>query len=169
MLKYVETAVTFAEVPTEICLCINLSNCPNRCPACHSKYLWDDIGTPLTSSELERLIKQNSGITCVAFMGGDASPDEVLDLAFLVQEEFGLKTCWYTGKTKDFWEQNGVLPGAYDVLDYVKFGPYDEQCGSLDKPTTNQRFYKRVFLNNGKEVWEGGIGLEDITHLFWKK
>ena len=28
MLKYVDTMVTFSEVPSEITLCINVSNCP---------------------------------------------------------------------------------------------------------------------------------------------
>lgn len=162
MIKYTETLVAFAEVPDEISLAINLSNCPNRCPACHSKYLWDNIGTPLTSSELERLVKSNSGITCVAFMGGDASPDEVLDLAFMVHEAFGLKTCWYTGKRKEYWEQNGLLPINYDCLDYVKFGEYDEKYGPLDCKTTNQRFYKVIEKDDG--VYE----LEDWTHRFYK-
>ncbi len=162
MLKYTETLVVFAEVPDEVTLAINISNCPNRCPSCHSKYLWDDIGTPLTSFELERLINQNSGITCVAFMGGDASPDEVLDLAFLVHEEFGLKTCWYTGRTRDYWESTDLFPENYDVLDYVKFGPYDEQYGALDCKTTNQRFYKVDALEDGT------FGLEDWTPRFYK-
>ena len=28
MLKYVDTLVTFSEIPDEISLCINVSNCP---------------------------------------------------------------------------------------------------------------------------------------------
>ena len=44
MLKYVDTKVTFAEVPNEISLCINISNCPCKCHNCHSSYLAEDIG-----------------------------------------------------------------------------------------------------------------------------
>ena len=39
MLKYLNCQVTFAEVPDEISLCINITNCPNRCPGCHSPEL----------------------------------------------------------------------------------------------------------------------------------
>ena len=56
MLKYVDTLVSFQEIPDEISLCINLSNCPNNCPGCHSAYLKDDIGTPLTYTELMRML-----------------------------------------------------------------------------------------------------------------
>ena len=46
-LKYVEAAVTLAEVPREISLTLTISNCANRCHGCHSSYLWQDIGNPL--------------------------------------------------------------------------------------------------------------------------
>lgn len=39
MLKFTDTQVTFSEIPDQISLCINLSNCPYHCPACHSKEL----------------------------------------------------------------------------------------------------------------------------------
>ena len=45
MLKYVNTGVVFQEIPDEVTLAINISNCPCRCPGCHSHYLWEDIGT----------------------------------------------------------------------------------------------------------------------------
>ena len=44
MLKYVNTEITFSEVPDEITLCINISNCPCHCKGCHSPYLAEDIG-----------------------------------------------------------------------------------------------------------------------------
>lgn len=43
-LKYVEAAVTLAEVPREISLTLTISNCVNRCHGCHSPYLRKDIG-----------------------------------------------------------------------------------------------------------------------------
>ena len=39
MLKYVDSQITFREIPDEITLCINISNCPFRCKGCHSKEL----------------------------------------------------------------------------------------------------------------------------------
>ncbi len=75
MLKYIpeDTSITFAEIPDEICLCINISNCPHKCPGCHSKYLQTDIGKVITDEVLHDLIVNNKGITCVVFMGGDST------------------------------------------------------------------------------------------------
>ena len=67
MLKYVDTLVSFQEVPDEISLCINISNCPCHCQECHSPYLAEDIGKPLGYWTLNHLIKTNKGITCVCF------------------------------------------------------------------------------------------------------
>ena len=59
MLKYYNSMITFSEVPDEITLCINISNCPIRCPDCHSKFLWDDIGTTLTNATISNIINNN--------------------------------------------------------------------------------------------------------------
>ena len=81
MLKYTTNQVTFSEVPDEITLCINISNCPHHCPGCHSPELWGNIGEPLTEAVIEDLLTSNRGITCVCFMGGDAEPLEVNKLS----------------------------------------------------------------------------------------
>ena len=67
-MKYTGAEITFAEVPDEITLCINISNCPCHCKGCHSPYLAEDIGEELTEDSLHKLISSNEGITCVAFM-----------------------------------------------------------------------------------------------------
>lgn len=151
MLKYVDTKVTFSEVPDEISLCINISNCPCHCKNCHSSYLAQDIGTELTFSELRRLIKHNSGISCIAFMGGDSEPKRIDALASFVTNHYQLKVAWYSGRQE--------LSNSIDLFnfDYIKLGPYKEEFGPLNSRTTNQRFYKV----NGKE-------LIDITNKFWK-
>lgn len=137
MLKYVDTQVTFAEAPDEITLCINISNCPCHCEGCHSAYLAEDIGKPLKWDNLNALVHINSGITCVAFMGGDASPVDVDYLASKVKN-LGLKTCWYSGRSE--------LPPDINLcnFDYIKLGPYIASKGGLNKPSTNQRFYQIV-------------------------
>ena len=53
MLKYVNSSVVFQEIPDEVTLAINISNCPCHCPGCHSKYLWEDIGLPLTTGAID--------------------------------------------------------------------------------------------------------------------
>lgn len=158
MLKYVETIVGFSEVPEEITLCINISNCPIHCKGCHSPHLWKDIGQELTSETLSNLIANNQGITCVAFMGGDNNLDELSELAKWVKHNTKLKVCWYSGR----YLGNKV---NYNYFDYIKVGPYEEDKGGLDKTTTNQRFYKikHESRENSYTVFD------DITYKFWKK
>lgn len=152
MLKYLNTQVTFAEVPDEITLCINITGCKNGCKNCHSSYLAQDIGTELTFNEVRKLIKKNSGISCIALMGGDAEPDKINTLASFIIDHYGsIKVAWYSGRQE--------LNNNIDLcnFDYIKLGPYKEEFGPLNSRTTNQRFYKV----NGKE-------LVDITNKFWK-
>lgn len=155
MLKYVDTLVSFQEIPDEISLCINISNCPNNCPGCHSAYLKDNIGTPLTYTELMRILKDIRGITCVCFMGGDKEPWEIQRLAQFVKEK-GLKVAWYSGK-QELHEDIRLAN-----FDYVKLGPYIEELGPLTSPTTNQVMYKIDHLADKPFV-------VDITSRFWKK
>lgn len=155
MLKYVDTLVSFQEIPDEISLCINISNCPNNCPGCHSAYLKDDIGTPLTYTELMRILKDIRGITCVCFMGGDKEPWEIQRLAQFIREK-GLKVAWYSGK-QELHEDINLAN-----FDYVKLGPYVEELGPLTSSTTNQVMYKIDHLADRPFV-------VDITSRFWKK
>lgn len=158
MLKYTDTAVTLREIPDEITLCINISNCPCQCKGCHSSYLAGDIGKLLTPKALHELITSNKGITCVAFMGGDASPADLNILAQIVHAK-GLLSAWYSGRQE--------LPGEIELkyFDYIKLGPYIEELGGLDNPNTNQRLYEVCRLSKLPEEFL----LKDITDKFWKE
>jgi anaerobic ribonucleoside-triphosphate reductase activating protein len=160
MLKYVETEVTFSEIPEEISLCINISNCPIRCPDCHSKHLWEDIGTPLDNEAINTLITSNKGITCVVLMGGDSSPAEVSKLSKYIKQTFNLKVGWYSGRS--------YLTAGIDIknFDYIKLGPYDESKGPLTSKTTNQMLCKITVLDT--EHVKNAVQIEDITSKFWK-
>ena len=72
MLKYTTAQVTFRELPDEVTLCINISNCPIHCPECHSKELWGDIGTDLTIEEFldiaDKEIMINRRIICYYYI-----------------------------------------------------------------------------------------------------
>ena len=160
MLKYVDSVVTFSEIPDEITLCINISNCPCHCKGCHSSYLAEDIGEELNIDSLHELISNNKGITCISFMGGDSNPKEVDHLASIVKEYYSLKTAWYSGVqalSKDF---------NIEPFSFIKLGPYIEELGPLNSKTTNQRLYRIVldYYDDGTSGYE----LEDITHKFWK-
>lgn len=152
MLKYVDTKIVFQEIPDEITLCINISNCPCHCEGCHSSYLAEDIGEPLDLQHLTDLIDTNKGITCVCIMGGDANPSEVDDIAQSITEYYPeLKVGWYSGRQE--------LSNSIDLFnfDYIKLGPYKEEFGPLNSRTTNQRLYQ---IKNHKML--------DITSRFWK-
>ena len=155
MLKYVNTGVVFQEIPDETTLAINISGCPCRCPGCHSQYLWDDVGEPLTQSVLDDFVVQyGADITCLAFMGGDADPQEVNRLARYVHERWPqLRVAWYSGRLR--------VPSAVrkQDFDYIKIGPYIRHLGPLKQPTTNQRLYRR--RPDGT--------FEDITSRFWTR
>ena len=159
MLKYVDTKVTFAEVPNEISLCINISNCPCKCHNCHSSYLAENIGTILGSTELVYLINNNKGITCVTFMGGDSSPLDINNLAKLIKEVFPkLKVAWYSGRQE---LSKNIYLGWFD---YIKLGPYIEELGPLNSKTTNQKFYQVCNMASIDE--EPRYELIDITYKF---
>lgn len=149
-MKYYNYDVVFQEVPDEVSLAINITNCPNHCPDCHSKHLWEDIGEELTEDELNRLVDIYRGdITCVLIMGGDASKNEVETLAHYIKHSLNLKVAWYSGRYDN--------PLNISDFDYLKLGPYLTEKGGLKNHDTNQKFYK-VF--NGKLI--------DQTYRFQK-
>lgn len=155
MLKYVNTGVVFQEIPDEVTLSINISNCPCRCPGCHSSYLWKDVGTALTPLAIDAfLMEYGDDITCISFMGGDADPKAVNSLACYIHERYPhFKVAWWSGRT--------VISSKVEKtdFDYIKIGPYIRHLGSLKSKTTNQHMLKK--LPDGTFI--------DITSQFWKK
>lgn len=152
MLRYIpeDTSVVFREIPDQICLAINISGCPHRCPGCHSPYLRENLGEYLTTDIISSLIKRNYGITCILFMGGDADKEYLKRLA-LYTRYLGLLVAWYSG------EDSLDLNYYRNWFDYIKVGSYKKDLGPLSSKTTNQRLYK---INN-RDI------LEDITYRFW--
>lgn len=132
-------SMALQEVPNELALAIEVTNCPFRCHNCHSSELQEDIGVPLTIYTLENIlaryyVNQKYLISCILFMGGDQHP-ELLDLLKHCKTH-GLKTALYTGHTD-------ISDELKSYLDFYKVGQYIEECGDLTSPTTNQRFYIR--------------------------
>lgn len=185
MLKYVDTKVVFAEIPDEITLAINISNCPCHCSGCHSPYLAQNIGKELTwggwatknADSLFDLIKQNRGITCVAFMGGDSGPRSINNLAERIKwtndnvepyvKDYLDRTVWQWNPVKVAW-YSGRQELSKDIdlknFDYIKLGPYIEEKGPLNNPNTNQRLYEI------HHVWSDNCHtMVDITEKFWSK
>lgn len=152
MIKYKDFAITFVEIPEEISICLEITNCPHRCNNCHSPELRADIGKELTEEELDKLITKNDDSTCICFMGGDNNHREIADLACYIHDCYpDLKVAMYSGDD----ELDEDLLG---VLDYYKIGPYVEELGPLNSKTTNQKLY---YIN--QDI------IEDITYKFWPK
>lgn len=149
VLVYKNVDVVFQEVPNEISLAFSMAGCPFRCVGCHSPELWtEQKGKNLTLEVLESYLQQyNNLITCVLFMGGEWKPDGLLTLIDKANE-YGLKTCLYTGA-------DSVPDKLMAKLNYLKTGQWLEQLGGLSSPTTNQTF---INVKTG----------ENLAHLFRK-
>ena len=155
MLNYLNTGIVFQEIPDEVTLSINITGCPCRCPGCHSQYLWEDRGTPLTKKAIDAFMNEyGSDITCVALMGGDADPKSIDDIAAYIHKAYtGIKVAWYSGRA-----QLSPLVNL-ENFDFYKTGPYLRHLGGLNASTTNQRIYRKE--NDG--TWT------DITSLMQRK
>ncbi len=146
MLKIYSYDIVCQEVPDEISLAVNISGCPNHCPGCHSPWLWEDEGKPMTEELMAGLIgKYGNAVTCICFMGGDAAPSEIERMSIWIKEHYPhLKTAWYSGRTE--------VPEGFDIrcLDFIKLGPYIEALGGLKSPATNQAIY-RIYMDGTME------------------
>lgn len=166
MLKYVDTKIVFAEVPNEVTLAINISNCPCHCKGCHSPYLAEDIGNPLNKTVLSKLLEDNKGISCVSFMGGDRDTIHIVALASWVKTHTNLKVAWYSGRQ----EISDIVARQLRWFDYIKLGPYKEEFGPLTRRGTNQRFYwvcKAIHEYPDLKKEERYYTI-DMTSEFWK-
>lgn len=151
-LRYSHYDIVMQEVPNETTLAIDITGCPYRCPGCHSPFLWDYFGNVLKDKIEELISKYKDYITCVCFMGGDQNMEDLISLCEIVKS-YHIKTCLYTG-----CNNRHKFDSMLKYLDYLKIGPYIEECGGLDKKTTNQVFYKVVDNE-----------LVDITYKFQEK
>jgi anaerobic ribonucleoside-triphosphate reductase activating protein len=152
MLRFLETKVVFREVPEEITLSINITNCPIRCKDCHSKHLWENVGSDLTITKLNHLIIENKGITCICFMGGDSDTNYLNNLAKYIKSNYNIKVGWYSGQDTI----DNMINLEY--FDYIKIGHFNGK--PLNDKDTNQILYRIDKLDN---KWE----LVDITNKLW--
>lgn len=157
MLKFLDTAIGFQEVPNETTLCINITGCPCNCVGCHSPELSSNIGRDLTVHEILKLkCLYGEGITCICLMGGDSDPAYVNEMAKVIKDDnMPFKCAWYSGRQ--------YIPDEIELknFDYIKIGPYIEKLGPLNSKTTNQQFFKIDHVA-GKDF------VVDITSKFWE-
>lgn len=153
MLKYESTLITFTEIPQEISLCFNITQCPCHCENCFEPWLREDYGTPLTIKTIDEEIDKHKNFTCICFMGGDADHQYLHDLITKLKARYPfLRWAMYSG-IQTFDSQLGA------VLDYYKCGPFIPSKGPLNQKTTNQIYW--VKQSDGS--WQ------DQTYLFQKE
>ena len=159
MLKYwkPDLSVTFAEFPTDVTLCVNISQCPGMCAECSEKYLQEDIGDYLTNEVIDELIKTHPGITVFGLMGGDNDQDDVVRVAEHIHKNYpGLKVGMYSGREY-------LSTKLLNCLDLYKIGrwipphgPIEEwhksNWGPLPFPYSNQLLFEKMHNSDG-EVW----------------
>lgn len=163
MLKIYDYAITFSEFPDDIALCVNISNCPNKCLHCSESYLCEDIGTPATPEFLKEITDKYSYATLFGIMGGDSDFDDRIRIAKWIKENTNMKVGIYSGK--DYISLKGI-----EYIDYYKIGRWiypfdsndnliiDKQCGPINYVGTNQKIFK---VENNMLI--------DITYKMQKK
>lgn len=150
MVKYYNYAITFSEVPDEVSLCFNITNCQQNCQGCHSPFLREDIGNDL-NMDIQAIINKHKGqFTCICFLGEGNDFNGLQKLINYVKTA-GYKTCVYSGR-----DDSNI--NEYSNLDYYKKGSYQQEKGPINKKTTNQRMYKKT-----------EAGWQDITNRFFPK
>ena len=164
MIKYVDYDIVFQEVPGEVSLALNISNCPFRCEGCHSPHLREDIGEDL-ERDLPMLLEKYKGmITCVLFLGEGNDSSSLWHMVMDIWRA-GLKSAVYTGEEynppdPDDLEYVDDFAYGYGHPDYLKVGPYKKELGGLSSPSTNQRMFR---WNAETKIYD------DITYMFWRK
>ena len=158
LLKFYGYSIVFREVPNEISLSLNISECPHHCDGCHSDYLSKSIGDYVDEKLNDILNIYKDNITCVCFMGGDQHMDNLLYWLKKIKKDYGLKTCVYTGANN-----KEIFESCFPYLDYLKIGSYKKKLGGLSSKKTNQVFYRISKTDNNSYLFE------NLNHLFWKK
>lgn len=152
MIKFTNVRIVMQEIPDEVSLAFNITNCQNNCIGCHSNYLKEDYGFELIYDNLPKFIlKDLPYVTNILFLGEGNDQEALINAANYFKKKYNKKVSLYSGRTN-------VEDILYNIFDYIKVGPYIEKYGPLNKETTNQRLYK---IKNGLS--------EDITYKFWKK
>ena len=145
-MKYSKYDIVFQEVPDEITLVFEISNCRHNCGDCHSPHLREDIGTLLTMDEFKRVVNQYPDmITNVAFFGGEQYKEifECFDYATSI----GLKTTLWTGS-------EDVAEILKEKVTFLKTGPYNKELGDLTSVTTNQKY---IEVATGRHIQLGEL------------
>lgn len=142
---YYSSQVYLVEIPDHIALGLTILGCPIHCPDCHSKWTWDKSlkgQTEITIDNIKKILSPH--VSCLLFLGGEWESDFYKSL--LALKELNLPLALYTGRHL----VDCIHEPWFNLLSFIKVGPYVKELGGLKSRTTNQRMYK---LCDGV-VWE---------------
>lgn len=145
-MKYLNKDIVFREIPDQVTLAYNITECPHRCLGCHSPELRGASGDELTYDVVSRdLVRNLNSATDVLILGGDRNPIEIVELfRELKSNHPKILTSWYSGSDYIHVSVNDNL----DLFDYIKIGHYDEELGPLTDERTNQELFRVVHPDN---------------------
>ena len=161
--------ITLSEIPGKTALIVEFANCQQRCPGCHSQYLWCP-GEDLSLSEVLTYIdcSLNEDVNCILLMGGTTNGIPLEDLKKLVEsiyKRFAIPTAIYSGLPEEETKMDEMA--TWFGLDYLKTGDYREELGGIECPRSNQKFYKKDFRHTLKDnVLKVEFFWDDITYKF---
>lgn len=160
-LPVVNITISMNEIPDHIAVAIELGNCSRRCKGCHSEWCrkklpkaqWTEMEAIMM--KVNKLVKQ--GADAIVLMGGTTngiSPEDLTRAINILNTyaPVGL----YSGA--DFSSNIHSYLKRNAKLRWLKTGSFIQECGGLDSPTTNQRF----FINTSK-------GWIDATSVFQER
>jgi len=133
-MNYSYIGVMLDETPNEIALTFKITGCQLACPGCQAAEFWGEgTGEVLTQDIFFQNLKKYKGsASAVLFMGGEWHEGELIG-KLRIAKLMGYKTILYTGL-----EKKNLSSELLDVLDYLKYGPYNEEAGPITSKTTNQ-------------------------------
>lgn len=141
-LKFTEYQISFSEIPEQISLSINISNCPHKCLNCHSPHLQQNIGQKLTTKKLLSILNLNQDITTITLLGGSQNINQINKLFKKIKSIHpNILTAIYLG-------DDNIPPHLnLNYVDYLKIGKYIPQNGNLANPNSNQILYQITHKN----------------------
>ena len=167
LVPVVSKGVTLNELPDKIAVYFEIGECVLGCKGCHSPHLQVPVPHKMTLEEMCNYaeLQIERGANSLVLMGGTTNSmdfdtlKEVID-ALSIIAPLGL----YSGSDDE--EVHKRLADTTD-LTWLKTGSYQDELGGLRSPTSNQKFYKRVY----KHVVEHGDNrvisyMQDITDTF---
>ena len=171
LVPVVSTGITFTEIPDHITYFIELGNCSNHCPNCHSPYLSDTVLSPPDLADVERMAERAAerGADAIVLMGGTTngiSDDDLVTICRVLGTI--LPVGLYSGRDD---EERDKDIARRSNLHWLKTGSYKAELGGLTSPTTNQRFYHidyRYAKDHSGVYIDTEAVFTDLTYLFQK-